>query len=148
MASTALRPVAFILTCATGAAVAKLYMGNQENEENRNVENEVDELRDLGRKMQNSLKNATTSIQAVSASVSAQVSQLESKIMEKTPTERKVEKNEELVPPKKEEIQTVKKFSERAFCHTCSGPRIWFFAEKLRLKRRLTPYPDPPRNGE
>lgn len=31
------------------------------------------------------------------------------------------------------------------FCHTCSGPRIWFFAEKLRLKRRFTPYPDPPR---
>lgn len=29
-------------------------------------------------------------------------------------------------------------------CHTCSGPRIWFFAEKLRLKRRITPYPDPP----
>lgn len=33
-----------------------------------------------------------------------------------------------------------------AFCHTCSGPRIWFFAEKLRLKRRITPYPDPPRD--
>lgn len=32
------------------------------------------------------------------------------------------------------------------YCHTCSGPRIWFFAEKLRLKRRLTPYPDPPRD--
>ena len=32
------------------------------------------------------------------------------------------------------------------FCHTCSGPRIWFFAEKLRLKRRFTPYPDPPRD--
>lgn len=31
------------------------------------------------------------------------------------------------------------------YCHTCSGPRIWFFAEKLRLKRRFTPYPDPPR---
>lgn len=31
------------------------------------------------------------------------------------------------------------------FCHTCGGPRIWFFAEKLRLKRRFTPYPDPPR---
>lgn len=31
------------------------------------------------------------------------------------------------------------------FCHTCSGPRIWFFAEKLRLKRRFTPYPDPSR---
>lgn len=32
------------------------------------------------------------------------------------------------------------------FCHTCSGPRIWYFAEKLnpRLKRRFTPYPDPP----
>lgn len=30
-----------------------------------------------------------------------------------------------------------------AHCHTCSGPRIWFFAEKLRLKRRITPYPDP-----
>lgn len=31
-------------------------------------------------------------------------------------------------------------------CHTCSGPRVWFFAEKLgitRLKRRFTPYPDP-----
>lgn len=34
----------------------------------------------------------------------------------------------------------------RSFCHTCSGPRIWFFAEKLRLKRRFTPYPDPPRD--
>lgn len=34
---------------------------------------------------------------------------------------------------------------ERPLCHTCSGPRIWFFAEKLRLKRRFTPYPDPPR---
>lgn len=33
-----------------------------------------------------------------------------------------------------------------AYCHTCSGPRIWFFAEKLRLKRRITPYPDPPRD--
>lgn len=33
----------------------------------------------------------------------------------------------------------------RPYCHTCSGPRIWFFAEKLRLKRRFTPYPDPPR---
>lgn len=33
----------------------------------------------------------------------------------------------------------------RGYCHTCSGPRIWFFAEKLRLKRRFTPYPDPPR---
>lgn len=32
----------------------------------------------------------------------------------------------------------------RPYCHTCSGPRIWFFAEKLRLKRRFTPYPDPP----
>lgn len=32
-----------------------------------------------------------------------------------------------------------------AHCHTCSGPRIWFFAEKLRLKRRITPYPDPVR---
>lgn len=32
-----------------------------------------------------------------------------------------------------------------AYCHTCSGPRIWFFAEKLRLKRRFTPHPDPPR---
>jgi hypothetical protein len=33
-----------------------------------------------------------------------------------------------------------------AGCHTCSGPRLWFFAEKLgvtRLKRRFTPYPDP-----
>lgn len=29
-----------------------------------------------------------------------------------------------------------------AFCHTCSGPRIWFFAEKFRFKRRVTPYPD------
>lgn len=148
MASPALRPVAFILTCATGAAVAKLYMSNQEREENKNVENEVDELRDLGRKVQNSLKNATTNIQAVSASVSAQVSQLESKIMEKTNTETTIEKNEDIVPPKKEEVPPVKKYSERAFCHTCSGPRIWFFAEKLRLKRRLTPYPDPPRNGE
>lgn len=35
--------------------------------------------------------------------------------------------------------------STHPFCHTCSGPRIWFFAEKLRLKRRFTPYPDPPR---
>lgn len=33
-----------------------------------------------------------------------------------------------------------------ARCHTCSGPRIWFFAEKLRLKRRITPYPDPQRD--
>lgn len=33
-----------------------------------------------------------------------------------------------------------------AFCHTCSGPRIWFFAEKFRLKRRITPHPDPPRD--
>lgn len=24
-------------------------------------------------------------------------------------------------------------------CHTCSGPRFWFFAEKLRLKRRIGP---------
>lgn len=31
----------------------------------------------------------------------------------------------------------------RAICHSCSGPRLWFFAEKLRLKRRFTPHPDP-----
>jgi hypothetical protein len=32
-----------------------------------------------------------------------------------------------------------------AECHTCSGPRLWFFAEKLgitRLKRRFTPDPE------
>jgi hypothetical protein len=32
-------------------------------------------------------------------------------------------------------------------CHSCSGPRLWFFADKLgltpRLKRRFTPHPDP-----
>lgn len=32
-----------------------------------------------------------------------------------------------------------------AYCHTCSGPRLWFFAEKLRIKRRFTPHPDPAR---
>lgn len=24
-------------------------------------------------------------------------------------------------------------------CHTCSGPRLWFFADKLGLRRRITP---------
>lgn len=31
-------------------------------------------------------------------------------------------------------------------CHMCSGPRLWFYADKLgatRLKRRFTPHPDP-----
>lgn len=35
-------------------------------------------------------------------------------------------------------------------CHHCSGPRIWFFADKLgvtRLKRRFTPYADPERDN-
>lgn len=34
---------------------------------------------------------------------------------------------------------------QSSVCHHCSGPRIWFFAEKLgvmRLKRRFTPYSD------
>lgn len=29
------------------------------------------------------------------------------------------------------------------FCHTCSGPRIWYLTEKLRFKRRISPHPDP-----
>jgi hypothetical protein len=31
-------------------------------------------------------------------------------------------------------------------CHTCSGPRLWFYADKLgvtRLRRRFGPQPDP-----
>lgn len=43
-------------------------------------------------------------------------------------------------------VQSSSGIGAKPFCHTCSGPRIWFFAEKLRLKRRLTPYPDPPRD--
>lgn len=42
-------------------------------------------------------------------------------------------------------LRQINEDDSRPFCHTCSGPRIWFFAEKLRLKRRFTPYPDPPR---
>ncbi len=33
-----------------------------------------------------------------------------------------------------------------AFCHTCSGPRLWYLADKFRIKRRIGPYPDPPRD--
>jgi len=33
-------------------------------------------------------------------------------------------------------------------CHTCSGPRLWYLADKFRFKRRITPYPDPPRGGD
>lgn len=33
-------------------------------------------------------------------------------------------------------------------CHTCSGPRLWYLADKFRFKRRITPYPDPPREGD
>jgi hypothetical protein len=37
--------------------------------------------------------------------------------------------------------------SASRLCHSCSGPRLWFFADRLgitpRLKRRFTPYPDP-----
>ena len=43
--------------------------------------------------------------------------------------------------------ETPSKDTRIDFCHTCSGPRIWYFAERLnltpRLKRRFTPYPDP-----
>ena len=35
-----------------------------------------------------------------------------------------------------------------AFCHTCSGPRLWYFADKFRIKRRIGPYPDPSLDGE
>lgn len=34
------------------------------------------------------------------------------------------------------------------FCHTCSGPRIWYLADKFRMKRRITPHPDPPRDDQ
>lgn len=56
--------------------------------------------------------------------------------------------NEQVTPspqPSCEEIPPQREKPRSSFCHTCSGPRIWFFAEKLRLKRRFTPHPDPPR---
>ncbi|PXF41467.1 hypothetical protein BWQ96_08848 [Gracilariopsis chorda] len=33
-----------------------------------------------------------------------------------------------------------------AYCHTCSGARIWVFAEKLRLARLLGRQTEPPRD--
>jgi hypothetical protein len=47
--------------------------------------------------------------------------------------------------PEPTERETARHPASYAECHTCSGPRLWFFAEKLgitRLKRRFTPDPE------
>lgn len=53
---------------------------------------------------------------------------------------------EQVQVQREEEPQVYRKGG--VLCHTCSGPRLWYLADKFRFKRRITPYPDPPRDGD
>ncbi len=50
--------------------------------------------------------------------------------------------------PQAQATQQATERPETPFCHTCTGPRIWYLADKFRFKRRISPHPDPSSQDE
>lgn len=102
------------------------------------LENKVYKFGEAGTAFLQKLKTMTAGVQHIESEGSHSTEPAKVQSNESSDSENETTT---ISPP----LRQINEDDSHPFCHTCSGPRIWFFAEKLRLKRRFTPYPDPPR---
>ena len=128
----ALRPLSVIVT---GGAL--LYVASDGGD--------TEVLRTRAQNISTSLDKSM--VQAVGEERFAPVRSAVDKAISYIPDVTKDETPKEVAPSPVFEISAAPQRTS-AFCHTCSGPRLWYLADKFRIKRRIGPYPDPPRDGE